>query len=321
MQLSSWVGKGDKGTGGNNPDDVKLVKELLNDVHRKLGLPPLDNSGFVWPILIQSICRFQMRHFGCMTGRINKDGATFARLLKEARSVTLPGPPKMPGDWWVLESNSVREEVVKIANQESAKWDAIWQAAGIGAGKQVDERPGYKLLYQYFQVVEGEQWSEEKLKRFDRSNYNDQLEFPGGDHWCGIFATWVLGQVLKSYGLTVTWKKGKGVMVSNGAWMVPVPRFGTEKTKEQGMESSDWSHGDVCVRRASQHHLILSEKPQGQIVPTIEGNYPKEIIKEIIKSADGSIPKPYRFYRRVLQHSRTNGDWYYHYCSVAPTAL
>jgi hypothetical protein len=44
MQLTSRVGKGVEKATGNTPDDVKLVKQLLNDVHRKRGLPLLDSS-------------------------------------------------------------------------------------------------------------------------------------------------------------------------------------------------------------------------------------------------------------------------------------
>ena len=317
-ELSSWVGKGN-GADGNSTADVKLVQELmakLPESQGRYGRPPTGSGGGL-PIMVRSICKFQMHHFGCMTGRIEKNSPTFKKLL-EVNGVR-PRAPIVAGSWIGLDEGYVRKSIVEVATNEANTWQSVPTPA-VEGGKQV--RPGYQHLAKYFEVIEGLASSEEALKAFDVEKLDDQTEFPLNLHWCGIFAAWVLNQVFQSYGMKVTWriapeKKGDGNITVNGK---ALPLFSNDQA---GWETHEWRQGDICKNLGLEHHYILSDRDDKRIWHTIEGNQQyREISAKSRNQTSGQTPPPEktRFYRKVLNYKRTDGEWYVFY-SCIPAVL
>lgn len=83
------------GQGGFNiPEDVKTVQDLLNRVTPPAGLKV---DGFIGPLTIGAIRRFQTAQLGFNDGRVDPHGPTLARLNLLAGSPIPPGPvPPVP---------------------------------------------------------------------------------------------------------------------------------------------------------------------------------------------------------------------------------
>ena len=102
----SWMISDSVGEGGENrPDDVEIIRRLLNE-HRPPGQPPLPVYAGADPFLIDRIRHFQYHQVGLLNpdGRVDPRGRTLRRLneLREPQWMAIArremGVEEIPGD-------------------------------------------------------------------------------------------------------------------------------------------------------------------------------------------------------------------------------
>jgi hypothetical protein len=89
--ISGSVGQG----GANRRDDVVTVQQLLNDVDAAQGgaNPKLEVDGWIGPLTIAAIRKFQQQQFGWSDGRVDVNNVTIKKLNELAKT---PGPDDDP---------------------------------------------------------------------------------------------------------------------------------------------------------------------------------------------------------------------------------
>src|SRR5262245_18106199 len=78
--------------GTNRRDDVLTVQQLLNAIDPAQGgaNPKLDPDGWIGPLTIGAIKKFQQHHFGWADGRVDTDSVTIKKL-NELADAPCPG--------------------------------------------------------------------------------------------------------------------------------------------------------------------------------------------------------------------------------------
>lgn len=248
--IMSSVGK----RGVNTKDDVLTIRTLLSQIKPEHGGPtvPLKPWPGADPALIQAIEQFQRFQFGYSTGLALPDEATIHQLNM---MVTNQIPPEaMQKPLWATLMESARSEVVRVAGFEADRPDHV---TGVRTGdpKSKQTPQGAARLREYFTVFPaGVGFPPEEFEKGK----------PGGCSWCGIFATWVLNQILKN----MSFKGGNRD-----------PGIYSGGTRLQTRKDSRYGVGDICLTTEDgvcepwpTHHFIVAGPPVNGKIPTIEGN-------------------------------------------------
>src|SRR5262245_45186468 len=80
---SAWTIKQSVGQGGSNQKaDVLKIQQLLNQIDPAQGgpMPPLKEDGWIGPLTVAAIRRFQQFHGLAITGRVEPGSATLAKM-------------------------------------------------------------------------------------------------------------------------------------------------------------------------------------------------------------------------------------------------
>jgi len=295
---------------GNKPVDVLVIQALLNSIPAATGGPlgagavPKTGRVHCYPgdPTIQAIVRFQTWYFGVASGRVTPNSPTL-RAMDEVASGhptgrswhghgPVGGQSGGASAWsWarMLRVGNLRARIVEVAEWEATRPDRLSGQVNTVTTRDAEgrtvvrkERAGWQRVQEYFRVLEGWTWTPAELDKL-KDPTRDLL--PGGIHWCGIFATWVLNRA----GIPVRWRTRVGPIVSHGASELPLA----------GFQDKAATVGDICILKGEAvHHVIPTTAPDALgDYELVAGNTPVTSTMRVVRKSHENV-RNLRYYFR-----------------------